>query len=634
MFVAPDPGRARLRFAARALLGISAAVAAIVLAGLPAPAACGGGLAALLAFFTVADPTVRRQAVTTALLPAVGLPVLAAAAFLHPHPLLRDAAFVAVVGAGVYARRWGPRGHALGVFAFMMFFVAQFLHAVPADLPELVAALALGLGCAAAVRFGLWCYERGGTPPPAVDLPQPRGLRRPTTRQAVQAATAAAAALALGEAVSADRWYWAVATTWWIFVNTASRGETLVRGFRRVLGTATGIAAGFALAVPLHGATAPSLLLVAACVFGIFYSAPVSYSWMTFFVTVMAGSLYGLLGVLHPGLLVLRMEETGAGAVAAALAVLLVLPVTTHAATDAWIQRALHTVREAAASLDDPHGAGVAARAAELDVVLGRVRASVAPLVHPLSPLRARRHRARRVLELLDACAHQVRGLAETAAHPGAGQDDRLRAACRRVEHAVLRLLAPAGTSAAPHLRSAAERPYADGLVTAEEWPRADGLVAGVELPGGAGLVTADEWPRADGLVAGVKLPGGAGLATAEEWPRADGLVAAAELPRADGLVTAAELSSGAGLVTATRPRPVSEGQPVSARRAANGPRAASEPRVAVEPLVVAGSRGSAAPAPCPRADRALAHLHGLEAALADLAAPLHAAPRRVLAVA
>ena len=491
MFVAPDPGHARLRFAARALLGISAAVAVITLAGFAAPAACAGGLAALLAFFTVADPTVRRQAVTTALLPAVGLPVLALAACLYQHPLARDAAFVAVVGAGVHARRWGARGHALGVFGFMMFFVAQFLHAVPGDLPELTGALAIGLGCAVTVRFGLWCHERGSVPPPAVDLPQPRGLSRPTTRQAVQAATAAAAALALGQAVSADRWYWAVAATWWIFVNTASRGETLVRGFRRVLGTATGIAAGFALAIPLHGATVPSLVLVAACVFGIFYSAQVSYSWMTFFVTVMAGSLYGLLGVLHPGLLVLRLEETGAGALTAALAVVFVLPVTTHAATDAWIQRALHTVREAAAGLEDGHGAAVAVRAAELDLVLGRVRASVAPLVHPLSPLKARRARARRVLELLDACAHQVRGLAETAAHPGAGQDERLRAATRRVEEAVLRLV----------------------------------------TPGAAAPVTA---------------------------------------------------------------------QPPAA----------------------------AAPAPCPRAERALAHLYGLETALADLAAPLQAGPR------
>ncbi|HEY3477947.1 MAG TPA: FUSC family protein, partial [Streptomyces sp.] len=188
MFVAPDPGRVRLRAATRAVLGITLAVAVTILAGFPLPAVCGGGLAALLAFFVVADPLVRRQAVTTALMPAVGLPVLTAAAWLHPFPPARDAAFVAVVLGGVYARRWGARGHALGVFAFMMFFVAQFLHAVPAELPELYGAIAVALLCAVAVRFGLWCYERGAPPPRAVALPQPRGLDRPTTRQAFQAA--------------------------------------------------------------------------------------------------------------------------------------------------------------------------------------------------------------------------------------------------------------------------------------------------------------------------------------------------------------------------------------------------------------------------------------------------------------
>lgn len=463
MFAAPDPGRARLRFAARAVLGIGAAVSVMVLAGLPLPAACGGGLAALLAFFTVADPTVREQAATTALLPVAGLPVLAAATWLHPYPPARDAAFVAVVLAGVYARRWGARGNALGVFAFMMFFVAQFLHAVPADLPELLAAIGIGLGVAALVRFGLWCYERGARPAPAPALPGARGLARPTTRQAVQAAAAAAAALTAGAAVSADRWYWAVATAWWIFVNTASRGETLVRGFRRVLGTAAGIVAGFALAMPLHGAPAPSAVLVAACVFGIFYSAPVSYSWMTFFVTVMAGTLYGLLGVLHPALLVLRLEETGVGALGAALAVLLVLPVTTHAATDAWIRHALHAVRECAEHagrhLGGAPDADLAARVAALDAALGRVRASVAPLVHPLSPLRARRARAHQVLALLDDCAREVRGLAEAAAHPQAGRDpdERPAAACRRVEAAVLRLVGTGGTlpAAATHVTAA-----------------------------------------------------------------------------------------------------------------------------------------------------------------------------------
>ncbi|MER5220026.1 FUSC family protein [Streptomyces flaveus] len=441
MFMAPDPGLVRLRVSLRAVLGTGLAVTASELAGLSLPASITGGLAALLALFTVGDPTVRGQAVTTALLPLVGFPVLALATVLHSVPAVRDALWLAVVFCGVYARRWGPRGQALGIFAFMTFFITQFLHAVPGQLPQLYAAMALSLAASSAVRFGAWCIERR-TPPPAIPAPLGgRGLARPTTRQAFQATAACAFAMAAGQFLSDERWYWAVGTAWWIFVNTASRGETLVRGFRRVLGTVIGIAIGLVLAVPLDGAGAPTAGLVAVCVFGIFYAAAVSYTWMMLAVTVMAGLLYGLLGVLDPGLLVLRVMETGVGALGAALAVLLVLPVTTHATTDVWIQRALHCVHactsEAAARLAGSSAADPARYVAELELLLGRVRLSLAPLIHPLTPLRARKARARQVIELLDQCAQEVRGLASVAADPDASHDARLAAACWRVEAAV-----------------------------------------------------------------------------------------------------------------------------------------------------------------------------------------------------
>ncbi|MFG3001143.1 FUSC family protein [Streptomyces sp. NPDC048340] len=463
MFVAPDPGRVRLRNSLRAVIGVAAAVAVAELCGLSLTASITGGLAALLALFTVLDANLRAQRITTALLPVAGFPVLALATTLHGVPPARDGAFLAVVFAGVYARRFGPRGHALGIFGFMMFFVTQFLHAVPAQLPELYAAVGLALVSAGAVRFVLWPIERR-TPPAAAPSALPgTGLARPTTRQAFQATAACAFALAIGQALSEDRWYWAVGTAWWIFVNTTSRGETLVRGFRRVVGTVVGIAAGLLVAVPLHGAPAPTAVLVAVCVFGIFYTAAPSYSWMMFFVTVMAGLLYGLLGVLHPGLLLLRFEETAVGALGAALAVVLVLPVTTHAANDAWIQRALHCVRAStAAALDrlagDP-AADPAPHAAELELLLARVRMALAPLVHPMSPLRARKARARQVLALLDDCAREVRGLVAVAADPQASHDARLAAACWRVEAAVEALTAP--SSATELIAPAVPRPAA-----------------------------------------------------------------------------------------------------------------------------------------------------------------------------
>ncbi|MFJ9057952.1 FUSC family protein [Streptomyces sp. NPDC102409] len=456
-FVAPDPGRLRLRHATRAVLGIGLAVVVCGLAGHSLVGAITGGLAALLALFTVLDPTVRGQAVTTALLPVAGLPVFALAAALHDLPVARDLAFLAVMGVGVYARRWGPRGHSLGVFAFMAFFITQFLHTLPEQLPEVYSAVLLSLLTASAVRFGLWCYERR-LPVAAVLAPVTgRGLARATTRQAVQATAGGALALLAGQLLSGERWYWAVGATWWVFVNTASRGETLVRSFRRVLGTLAGIPVGLLVIAPLHGAALPSAALVALGVFGIFYTAAVSYTWMMFSVTVLAGTLYGLLGVLDPALLALRLLETGVGALGAMVAVLVILPVTTHATTDAWIQRALRCVHvctaEAAARLGGSATADPAPRVAELEVLLGRVRLSLGPLVHPLSPLRARKARAGQVLALLDVCAREVRGLASVAADPEASHDARLAAACWRVEASVEALTAtPVRRDRAPAL--------------------------------------------------------------------------------------------------------------------------------------------------------------------------------------
>ncbi|MGW1785324.1 FUSC family protein [Streptomyces sp. NPDC002143] len=463
-FVAPDPGRARLRFASRAVLGIGLAVALCGLAGHSLTAAVTGGLAALLALFTVTDPTVRGQAVTTALLPVVGLPVLALAALLHDTPAARDLAFLAVVGAGAYARRWGPRGHSLGVFAFMTFFAAQFLQTVPAQLPELYAAVLMSLGAASAVRFGLWCYERRSPAPAAVVPPTGgTGLARITTRQAMQATVAAGIALVAGQALSDQRWYWAVGATWWVFVNTTSRGETLVRGFRRFLGTVIGIVLGLVVAVPLHGDPVATAVIVAISVFGIFYSAAVSYTWMMLAVTVMASALYGLLGLLDPALLALRVTETAVGALGAVLAVLLVLPVTTHSVTDAWVERALRCVHactaEAAARLAGSPTADPARRVIELEQILARVRLSLAPLVHPLSPLRARGARARHVLALLDDCAREVRALASVAGDPEASHDARLVAACRRVEAAVEALTALPADGRSHPAQTAAEPP-------------------------------------------------------------------------------------------------------------------------------------------------------------------------------
>ncbi len=82
-------------------------------------------------------------------------------------------------------------------------------------------------------------------------------------------------------------------------------------------------------------------------------------------------------------------------------------------------------------------GADPSRRVAELEQLLGRVRLSVAPLVHPLDPVLGRKRRVGQVLALLDDCARQIRGLVAVVAAPEASHDACLAAACRRVQTTV-----------------------------------------------------------------------------------------------------------------------------------------------------------------------------------------------------
>ncbi|MGQ4420913.1 FUSC family protein, partial [Streptomyces sp. SAS_269] len=145
------------------------------------------------------------------------------------------------------------------------------------------------------------------------DKPEPAGLGRPTTRAAVQVAVGSALAIAGGELLSSQRWYWAVLTCWIVFINTSSTGEILVKGYRRLLGTVLGVVAGIGLAGLVGNHTWTAFALVLVFVFTMFYTAPLSYTLMSFFVTAMLGLLYTLLNTYNMSVLVLRVEETALG---------------------------------------------------------------------------------------------------------------------------------------------------------------------------------------------------------------------------------------------------------------------------------------------------------------------------------
>ncbi|MFJ9413616.1 FUSC family protein [Streptomyces sp. NPDC101227] len=245
------------------------------------------------------------------------------------------------------------------------------------------------------------------------------GLQRPTTRAAFQVAVGSALAIVGGEFLSSQRWYWAVLTCWVVFLNTASTGEILVKGYRRLLGTALGVVAGVGLAGLVGNHTWTAFALVLLCVFGMFFTAPLSYALMSFFVTAMLGLLYTLLNTYSLATLVLRIEETALGAACGIVAAVVVLPVHTDRRTDEHLGTVLVRLREAVSAAVEQLSGGPAvdllSQARDLDTALNDLRDSTQPLMHPITPLRVRRQTARYLVALLETCAYHARSLAATA---------------------------------------------------------------------------------------------------------------------------------------------------------------------------------------------------------------------------
>ncbi|MGC0335618.1 FUSC family protein [Streptomyces sp. SLBN-8D4] len=267
------------------------------------------------------------------------------------------------------------------------------------------------------------------------------GLGRPTTRAAVQVAVGSSLAIVGGEFLSSQRWYWAVLTCWIVFINTASTGEILVKGYRRLLGTVLGVLAGIVLAGVVGQHTWTAFALVLVLVFAMFYTAPLSYTLMSFFVTAALGLLYTLLHTYSLSVLVLRVEESALGVACGVIAAAFVLPVRTDRRTNDLLVTVLERLDDVTEAAVDQLSGGspedLLDQARDLDQALADLRAATKPLTHPITPLRARRDTARYVVALLETCAYHARSLAATAellpTHPSIAADPRLRRAGRRI---------------------------------------------------------------------------------------------------------------------------------------------------------------------------------------------------------
>ncbi|MBV8612617.1 MAG: FUSC family protein [Acetobacteraceae bacterium] len=233
----------------------------------------------------------------------------------------------------------------------------------------------------------------------------------PTTRAAIQVGLASLLAIVAGEFLSPQRWYWAIITVFIMFTGTQSRGDVLIKGVQRAVGTIVGVAAGILVATAASGHSIVSLCLIFACVFLAFYFSQIAHGTMVFWITILISLLFGLLGYFSPALLVLRVEETAIGSAIGILVAMFVLPTRSRDIFTRAAQSFLRVLGEFVGRAAQPDGAGLTEAAREVNRCFHQARVAATPLTSGLAGAFAP-NSAHRWLRIFLACDYYARSLA------------------------------------------------------------------------------------------------------------------------------------------------------------------------------------------------------------------------------
>ena len=163
---------------------------------------------------------------------------------------------------------------------------------------------------------------------------------------ATRATTAAFLAMLIGHSLSPERWFWAVITTFVVFLGTRSRADTVYRGAQRLAGTLAGALVSVLLAAPLHASPVLLLAAMALCVFGWAYYILSAYAPGVFFITVLVGLVYGELGFAMGPLVELRIEEVLVGCLVSFAVAILMMPLAATRHVEARLGAVLGALRE------------------------------------------------------------------------------------------------------------------------------------------------------------------------------------------------------------------------------------------------------------------------------------------------
>jgi uncharacterized membrane protein YccC len=276
-------------------------------------------------------------------------------------------------------------------------------------------------------RTGFSGVEGGeATGAPRIKWPR-MSLDDPALRSAVQITLATGLAMAVGLLLSRDRWFWAVLTSFLVFTNTSSRGDTALKALQRSVGTVLGIAIGMGLALLVVGHMALAIAICVVSVFLAFYFVQVSYGAMTFFITIVLCLIYGMTGALTFDLLGLRIGETIIGATAGTLVAFFVFPSRTRAALDIALLKWFDALRALMkAAFGNGPGLEVIQLSQALDAAYRDLTSAAKPLGSSWYLVRRPGH-IRQTLAIFMACTYWARIFAKNIAFSRDDPDGQIR---------------------------------------------------------------------------------------------------------------------------------------------------------------------------------------------------------------
>ncbi|MFF5758046.1 FUSC family protein [Streptomyces longwoodensis] len=290
------------------------------------------------------------RAVACLVLPCATAGATELGTLIRQHPGLGDAVFVLGMTAAIGVRRFGTRATRAGTLVVLPLLAVLVVPAgvAPTDGPARAGWAALT--ALFAVVWGTlltWAAHRTRVlprPPAAWVVRGPATARpgpAPSTRMALQMATALTAAFVVGRTVWPDHWAWVVLSAHLVCGGARSRGDVLVKGAWRTLGAAAGTLAAGALPGTFGPGSDTTVVLIFAVLAAGTWLRELSYAYWAACVTAVLCLLYDWFGQDPGDLLRTRPAGIAVGALIGLAASWLVLPIRTAAVARARTAAAL-----------------------------------------------------------------------------------------------------------------------------------------------------------------------------------------------------------------------------------------------------------------------------------------------------